>query len=204
MNYFISAIGTDSGKTLASAIITKALGADYWKPVQAGDPTDSNSIRQWLGTDQIIHPEAVYLKTPASPHYAAELENVELKIDQIQAPNTKNDLIIEGAGGLMVPLNHTEFMIDLIPHFNAELILICNVYLGSINHTLLSLEAIKQRGYPFKGIIFNGPDIKSTKEVILKHCPAPCLLHIAEEEKIDTAVITKYAEQLKNNWNELD
>ncbi|MBL3658562.1 dethiobiotin synthase [Fulvivirga sediminis] len=204
MNYFISAIGTDSGKTLASAIITKALGADYWKPVQAGEPTDSSAIRQWIGDEQIIHPEAFYLKTPASPHYAAELENIELKIDQIQAPITKNHLVIEGAGGLMVPLNHSEFMIDLIPHFNAELILICNVYLGSINHTILSLEAVARRGYAIKGIIFNGPDIKSTKEIILNHCPAPCLLHIAEEEKIDIAVIEKYSEQLKNNWNELD
>ncbi|UII21064.1 dethiobiotin synthase [Fulvivirga ligni] len=204
MNYFVSAIGTDSGKTLASAILTQALKADYWKPIQAGEPTDSNTIRNWLGDRVKVHPEAYYLKTPASPHYAAEVDNIRLSINNLKCPLTQNNLLIEGAGGLLVPLNETEKMIDLIPHFKAELILIANVYLGSINHTLLSLEAIKSRGIKLRGIIFNGPDVKSTKDIIMSHTSAPCLLHISEENVIDGAVIKRYAAELKKNWDELD
>lgn len=203
MKYFVSAIGTDSGKTIASAILTEALAADYWKPVQAGFPTDSETVRRLISPHLHIHPEQHLLKTPASPHAAAELEGKQIKISDIKAPETQNTLIIEGAGGLMVPLNQQEMVADLIPHLNAQLILVSNIYLGSINHTLLSLELIRSRGYTLKGIIFNGPETPSTQRIIMEYAEAPCLLHIQPEEEINRTFIIKYAEKLKSNWHQL-
>lgn len=203
MNYFISAIGTDSGKTIVSAILVEALQADYWKPIQAGRPTDSDTIRKLVSEHLVIHPEQHLLETPASPHAAAEIEQKEIRLKDIRLPETKNHLVIEGAGGLMVPINNDELIADLIPHFNAELILVSNIYLGSINHTLLSLSVIKSKGYRLRGIIFNGPPTPTTESIILKYAQVPCLLHIKSEEQINSTVIKKYADQLKYNWNEL-
>ncbi|ELR73523.1 Dethiobiotin synthetase [Fulvivirga imtechensis AK7] len=203
MNYFISAIGTDSGKTIASAILVEALQADYWKPIQAGRPTDSDTIRQLVSEHLVIHPERHLLETPASPHAAAAVEEKKIQVSDFNLPHTSNSLVIEGAGGLMVPINNDELIVDMIPRFNAELILVSNIYLGSINHTLLSLEVIKSRGYPLKGIIFNGISTPSTESIILKYAQVPCLLHIKPEGQIDPVVIKKYANEFNYNWNEL-
>ena len=149
MNYFVTAIGTDSGKTLVSAILCKALQADYWKPVQAGYPTDSEMVKSLLpDTDLRIHPETYVSKTPASPHAAAALENVTISLNDFEVPVHTRDLIIEGAGGCLVPLNDRDFVIDLASRFSAEVVLVSNLYLGSINHTLLSWEGIKRRSLP--------------------------------------------------------
>jgi len=151
MNYFVTAIGTDSGKTLMSAILCKALQADYWKPVQAGYPTDSEWVKSLLrDTDSKIHRETYVFKTPASPHAAAALENVTISLNDFAVPDHRRDLIIEGAGGCLVPLNDRDFVIDLANRFSAEVVLVSNLYLGSINHTLLSWEAIKRRSLPIK------------------------------------------------------
>ena len=202
MNYFVTAIGTDSGKTVASAILAEALGADYWKPVQAGRPTDSDFIRKVVSPGRVrIHQEQYLLKTPISPHAAAAAENLKISISDIILPETSNSLIIEGAGGILVPLNDDEMMIDLVPHLNAAIILVCNIYLGSINHSLLSLELIRSRGYPLRGIIFNGPRVSATEKIIMKYANVDCLLHIHEEKNITRQVIAKYAAALKNTLN---
>jgi dethiobiotin synthetase len=140
MNYFVTAIGTDSGKTLASAILCKALAADYWKPVQAGYPTDSETVKNLVQSPQVhIHSERYIFKTPASPHAAAALESVHIGLQDFTLPNKiSSNLIIEGAGGCLVPLNDRDFVIDLASKFQAEVILVSNLYLGSINHTLLT------------------------------------------------------------------
>ena len=197
MNYFVTAIGTDSGKTVASAILTEALNADYWKPIQAGTPTDRATIKSLVSPGRVIHPEQYLLKTPASPHLSAAIDGVRINLEDIKLPEATNTLIIEGAGGLMVPLNEKEMMVDLIPHLKAEIILVCNIYLGSINHSLLSLELIRSRQYSLRGIIFNGPSVPSTKEVIMKHAETECLLHINNEIEITREVVSKYAEELK-------
>lgn len=203
MRYFVTAIGTDSGKTLASAILVEALGADYWKPIQAGTPTDSDTIRNLVSHERVIHPEQYFLKSPMSPHAAAKIDNVEIKIKHLSAPKTTKPLIIEGAGGLLVPVNDKETIADMIPYFQSEVILVSNIYLGSINHSLLSLQLIQSRGYPLKGIIFNGPENLETQRIIENHAGVKCLLHIKNEKEITKEIVNEYAQKLKANWNEL-
>ena len=199
MNYFVTAIGTDSGKTVVSAILAEALQADYWKPVQAGLPADSDTVRELISNlDTIIHPEAVRLKMPASPHAAAEAEGRELRVSDILLPvAAREPLVIEGAGGCLVPLNAKESVIDLVPQFGARIILVSNHYLGSINHTLLTAAFLKQRGYPVEGIIFNGDPMPGTEEVILERTHYPCLLRIKKHDRITKELVKKYAEELK-------
>ncbi|MCU0428778.1 MAG: dethiobiotin synthase [Cytophagaceae bacterium] len=202
MNYFVTAIGTDSGKTLVSAILVKALQCDYWKPIQSGLPRDSETVEKLIdNTHSFIHPEAYLLKTPASPHYSAALDKVTIDLEKINLPATDgNDLVIEGAGGVLVPLNDTDVVIDLAARFKAEIILVSNHYLGSINHTLLTIEALKKRNLPVKGIIFNGIPNPSSEEIILKKSGYPCLLRIAQEEKINEETVMRYALKLVETW----
>jgi len=204
MNYFITAIDTDSGKTLASAIITEALQADYWKPIQAGKPTDSDMVKSLINPELTIHKEAYLLKKPASPHHAADVENIKINLDDIELPQTTNKLVIEGAGGMLVPINDHDVVIDMATKYNCKVILVSNLYLGSINHTLLTLEALERRGLMPVGIIFNGDTNPSSEEIILKKFNIPVLLHIKKEVKITPELVKRYATVLKKRWNELD
>lgn len=200
MNYFITGIDTDSGKTLASAILCEALGYEYWKPVQAGFPKDSDTIRS-LSPKTIIHPEKYFLNTPASPHAAAKIDHVNIQLTDFEAPK-QSEIIIEGAGGCLVPLNDSDFVIDLSPRLNSHIILVADLYLGSINHTLLSVHLLKTRGYPVKGIIFNGKSNPESERIILHHAQYPCLLRINKEDQINQDTVKRYSELLKQNWNE--
>lgn len=203
MNYFVTAINTDSGKTLVSAILCQALQADYWKPVQAGLPGDAAIVKDLVSFSGFtIHPETHRLKMPASPHAAAAAEGISITLQDFKAPLTKRDLIIEGAGGCLVPLNNSDFVIDLAARFSAQVILVSNHYLGSINHTLLTFETLKHRGLPVKGIIFNGHTNAESERIILHHTKLRCLLRITAEDAINRNVIQKYASQLIKNWNE--
>lgn len=202
MNYFVTAIHTDSGKTLVSAILCEALHADYWKPVQAGFPTDSETAAQLItNTTTKIHPEAFRLNKPASPHDSAKEEGIEIKRDHFFLPATSRDLIIEGAGGCLVPLGKDFFIVDLIAQFKAEVILVSNLYLGSINHTLLTFEALKKRNVNIKGIIFNGEPNVESESIILSTTKLPLLLHILPEAIITKEVVQRYAQQLKANFH---
>lgn len=193
--YFITGIGTGIGKTLISAILTEKLKADYWKPIQSGDLDTSDSIT--LGslisnTQTVIHPESYRLTQPLSPHLSARLDDIEIDLNKINMPLTNNDLIIEGAGGLMVPLNENELIIDLIKKLNAEVILVSQNYLGSINHTLLSVNLLKQYEIPVKGIVFNGEENTETERYILQYTKIkklgsiPSFSHI-DKEKVKAA-----------------
>jgi dethiobiotin synthetase len=203
MKYFVTAIDTDSGKTLVSAILCEALKADYWKPVQAGSPRDSDVIKK-LVTNKItsIHPETYLLKTPASPHAAAKIDGITIELSAFKIPATVNPLIIEGAGGCLVPLNDQEFIIDLIRMLKSNVILVADLYLGSINHTLLTIEALQKRNIPVSGIIFNGDSNPESERIILLRSQLPCLLRITKENSITGEVIAKYAKQITENWNE--
>ncbi len=203
MNYFITAIGTDSGKTMISAALALAIDADYWKPIQAGYPTDTDTVKYLTNNQVICHKEQYILNTPASPHQAAEIDGIELSLKKFILPKTNNNLIIEGAGGCMVPINDHEFMIDLVPKFSAEIILVSNIYLGSINHTLLTLELIKQRGYTIRAIIFNGPSNKATEDIIMKNTSAPCLFKVPQFDQVSQQSISTLSKDIKMNWNEL-
>ncbi|MDN5199872.1 dethiobiotin synthase [Fulvivirgaceae bacterium BMA10] len=197
MNYFVTAIGTDSGKTVVSAILIEALKADYWKPVQAGYPTDSTVIKELLPNANItFHRERYLLNTPASPHAAAKIDHVEINLNDFKVPETKRNLVIEGAGGLMVPLNDKDMVHDLIPVCKAEVILVANLYLGSINHTLLSINLLKQKGYKVKGIIFNGEENIESERIILEQSGYLCLLRIRPEAQVDHNMIRTYADKI--------
>lgn len=201
MNYFVTAIGTDSGKTLISSILVQALGADYWKPVQAGFPTDTEGVEDLTNSPTTrFFGERYVLNTPASPHAAAKIDGVTISLSDFDPPVSNRDLIIEGAGGLMVPLNDEEVIVDMVPLVSAEVILVCNLYLGSINHSLLSIELLKQRGYPVKGIVFNGTSNPESERVILKRSGWPCLFRVAQHEEVTPELVVQYAEEVKKSW----
>ena len=202
MNYFVTAIDTDSGKTLVSAILCEALQADYWKPVQAGLPRDADVVRNLIDPALTIHPEAYLLRTAASPHASAKLDQLEISINKITIPETERDLVIEGAGGCLVPLNDREFVIDIISAFDAQVILVADLYLGSINHTLLTIEALRHRGLSIKGIVFNGASNAESERIILLHSKLNCILRIKREDSVDKNTIRKYAKILNQHWND--
>lgn len=201
MKLFITGIGTDVGKTIAAAIITQALEADYWKPIQAGDldNSDSHKIQKYISNNKTqIHSNSYKLNTPASPHLAAAIDGVSIDIKQINEPKTKNHLVIEGAGGLLVPLNDTDCIIDLIQK-EYKVILVSRHYLGSINHTLLSFEALKNRNILIAGILFSGEENKATEEIILAKTKAKFIGRIEEEPYFDANVIQYYADEFRDN-----
>ncbi|RYJ53422.1 dethiobiotin synthase [Flavobacterium petrolei] len=196
MKLFITGIGTDVGKTIASAIITEALEADYWKPVQAGDlqNSDSHKVKSFLSNEKtVIHPNSYALNTPASPHLAAELDGIVIDLKKIIEPKTENHLVVEGAGGVFVPLNGTDCVIDLIQN-EYKVIVVSRHYLGSINHTLLTIEALQNRKIVVAGIVFSGDENKATEKIILSKTGIKCVGRIEQEPYFDQNVIKEYAD----------
>ena len=203
--YFITGIGTEVGKTIVSAIVTEALNADYWKPIQAGDlqNSDTHKVKRFVtNPDSHFFNNAYALNTPMSPHAAAEIDGVKIKVKDIARPSTENDLVIEGAGGLMVPLNAKEVIADLISEDDA-VILVSRHYLGSINHTLLSIEALKSRGINKIGIIFSGNEHPTTEKAIKKIRKVAVIGRIDEEPYFDKMVVIEYAEKFRKKLSEL-
>lgn len=193
---FVTGIGTDVGKTVVSAVLAEGMGADYWKPIQTGAAfgSDSEKVKR-LVTNGVttVHPEAYRFDAYVAPHSAASAEGKAIDFDAINLPKTDKTLIIEGAGGLMVPINERYFMADLIKKLDAETILVSQNYLGNINHTLLSCEALKSRGIKVIGIIFTGTENTSSENIILANAGFPLLGRINREVSITPDVIKKYA-----------
>ena len=186
--YFVTGIGTEIGKTVVSAILVEKLKADYWKPIQSGDldNSDTDKVRKLVSNSSSkFHPETYQFSQPFSPHYSAKLDYQEISLSKINLPETENNLIIEGAGGILVPLNDQDLMIDLIKKLNVEVILISKNYLGSINHTLLTVEALKNRGIAIKGIIFNGPKTPSSEEIITNFTQLTILGNVPELDELN-------------------
>jgi dethiobiotin synthetase len=197
---FITGTGTDVGKTLAAAIVTQSLQGDYWKPIQAGslDYTDRMMVEELVDPNCRTHPETYSLSVPASPHDAAKQDGTTIRMDALQKPPSSNkNLVIEGAGGLMVPLNEQELVIDLIPKVADEVILVSANFLGSINHTLLSVEALNRRDIPLTGILFNGKRYAAGEDWILENAGVPFLGRLEPEESVDRSMVQRYA----NEWN---
>lgn len=205
MKLFITGISTDVGKTIASAIITEALKADYWKPIQAGDleHSDTHKVQAYVANNQsVFHKNSYALKTAASPHYAAQIDGIVVDLKKIKEPQTNNHLVIEGAGGVFVPLNDTDCVIDLIaPDY--QTIVVSRHYLGSINHTLLTIEALKNRQLSLGGIIFSGQENKATESIILKKTGLKCIGRIDQEPYFDQNVIKEYADLFRENLLDL-
>ncbi|MGJ8659311.1 dethiobiotin synthase [Cellulophaga fucicola] len=197
---FITGISTEVGKTVASAIVTEALEADYWKPIQAGelDDSDSHKIAKLISNKRtIIHKNSYALKTPMSPHAAAEIDGVVIEVDKIVAPKTKNHLVIEGAGGLLVPLNDNDTVLDIVaPDY--KVIVVSRHYLGSINHTLLTINYLQERGFNVS-VIFSGEEHPTTESIILSKTGVKLIGRINEEPYFDKNVIKEYADLFRDN-----
>ncbi|MEZ0006222.1 dethiobiotin synthetase [Flavobacterium sp. 28YEA47A] len=205
MKIFVTGIGTDVGKTIASAIITESLEADYWKPIQAGDAdnSDSHKLERLLTNSKTkIHPNSYLLQTPASPHFAADKEGITIELKNIKEPKTKKNLVIEGAGGVFVPLNEKDTVMDLIQK-EYKVIIVSRHYLGSINHTLLTVAALRDKKLDIAGIVFNGNENKATEEIILSKTGLKCIGRIEDEPYFDKNVIRDYADLFFDNLKAL-
>ncbi|HXB39401.1 MAG TPA: dethiobiotin synthase [Bacteroidia bacterium] len=193
---FVTGIGTDVGKTVVSSVLAEGLNADYWKPIQTGAAfgSDSDKVRRLVTNGvSVVHPEAYKFDAYMAPNSAATATGKHIDFDSIKLPETNKTLIIEGAGGLLVPITEKHFMVDLIKKLEAEVILVSQNYLGNINHTLLSCEALRSRGIKVLGLIITGTENVASEEIILKHSGYPMLGRINREASITPEVIKKYA-----------
>ena len=198
MSYFVTAISTDSGKSVVSALLASSLGYNYWKPIQAGFPTDTEFIKTFDST-VTTKEEQYVLQTACSPHEAARIDKVRISASEFSQP--VGDFIVEGAGGVAVPINYEgETMLDIIVNLKLPVVLVSNTYLGSINHTLLTIEALKNRSIKIHGIVFNGEENKGTENIILEQTGIPFLFRLDKEDKVDIDLIKKYKSAIKENF----
>jgi dethiobiotin synthetase len=198
--FIITGIGTDIGKTVVSAIIAQSLDASYWKPVQAGELENSDSIKvqNWTTDSVTILQEKYRLTQPMSPHAAAEIDGVEIAKEAFQLPLVEGNLVVEGAGGLMVPLNQKGLLlIELFEEWNLPVIVVSRHYVGSINHTLLTVEALKNRKINIEGIVFVGDVNKATESFILNYTDLKMITRIPLTHEVNTEFIQNQARILK-------
>ncbi|SCA54884.1 ATP-dependent dethiobiotin synthetase BioD [Candidatus Terasakiella magnetica] len=192
--YFVTGTDTDIGKTVVSALLTKQLDAFYWKPVQSGtnEAHDKEDVQRICDIPkEKILPCAYELSEPLSPHEAARLDNVEIDFNKIVKPKVTSSLVIEGAGGVFVPLNNDFMMIDLIRKMECEAIIVARSGLGTINHTLLTLNALKQYDIPVKGVVLNGPLNQGNKNAIEQFGDVRILGEIPFIEDMDFSSLEK-------------
>lgn len=170
---FVTGTDTEIGKTVLSATLCRGLNAGYWKPVQSGlEPaTDRDSVARWTGLDPThFYPETYRLTEPMSPHASAEIDGVEIEMEAFSLPDYRQShLIVEGAGGLLVPLNREKMIIDLMVQLDLPVLLVARSSLGTLNHTLMSLEIMRDRGLTVWGVVLNGPRHPSNEEAILHY-----------------------------------
>jgi dethiobiotin synthetase len=201
----IAGIGTEIGKTFISSVIVEALQADYWKPVQAGslDQTDTDFVRLHTSNSfSVFHPEGYRLTAPMSPHAAAAAEGININLGALSLPATQNHLVIELAGGIMVPLNNRQLNIDLLEQWQLPVILVSQNYLGSINHTLLSLEVLEQRKINVAGLIFNGPGNSASEDFIMQYSGLACLAKINFQQEVSQKTIRRLAGEVKEKLDQ--
>jgi len=190
--FFVTGTDTDVGKTVVAAWLVARLGACYWKPVQAGSEpeTDSQIVRRLSGASPArILPEGYVLAEPIAPHEAARRAGMAIDMAKLDPPPCDGPLVVEGAGGLMVPLDEKSFVIDLARELELPLILVARSTLGTINHTLLSLEAIRRRGLPLAGVVVNGPETPHNRAAIERYGQVEVIAEIPWLEQITPAVL---------------
>jgi dethiobiotin synthetase len=190
--FFVTGTDTDVGKTVVSAWLLTHLDALYWKPVQAGtEPeTDAETVRRVaeLPADRIL-PEAYLLPEPQSPHEAARRAGITIDMAKLAPPESDRLLVVEGAGGLLVPLNDTSFVIDLATELQLPVILVARSTLGTINHTLLSLEALRRRGLVVAGVVMNGPETPHNRAAIERYGQTQVIAEIPWLEQINRSAL---------------
>ncbi|MBC8475132.1 MAG: dethiobiotin synthase [Bacteroidetes bacterium] len=203
-SFFVTGIDTNIGKTVVAAILVEALNADYWKPIQSGDLhyTDTDKVKELVNEKSILYPETYRLNNPLSPHASAKLDNISISLASFQLPKTNNNLIVEGAGGLLVPINEDgSYLSDIIVKLGMEVILVSKNYLGSINHTLLSIEYLKSKSISIKGIIIVGEKNESSESIITKNTEVNILHRVPMVESVTREFIKEQAELLKSALN---
>ena len=201
-SYFITGIGTDVGKTVVSSILCELLHATYWKQIQSGDlqNRDSKKIQQWLNNTVEIIPEAYLFSEALSPHVASKIDGVSINPAMLNLPKTAGNLIVEGAGGWLVPINESGITFaDLAEQWNIPIILVSRHYLGSINHTLLTIESIQSRNVNIHGIIYVGEPLPDTCEIIEKITGVKTLFSVPLFDKVDTDTIKLFVKELVSN-----
>ncbi len=199
--FALAGIHTGIGKTIAAAVLAEVLGADYWKPVQAGNvETDTDTIKLLLdnGNNRVFS-EAYLLAKPASPHEAAKEEGIKIDLKKFNFPKTNNKLIVETAGGVHSPITDNETMVDFMKYYNLPVILVSKNYLGSINHTLLSIDVLKSKGIHLLGIIMNGETNKSSETFIEEYAKIPIIARIPHFEIISKNTISCFANTIKDD-----
>lgn len=205
---FVAGTDTGIGKTLTAAVLTAGLAAEYWKPIQCG--LDGGTDRSWVVRKTALpenrfHPEAYLLKHPLSPHAAARLEGIHINLDTINAPGPSDGrrLIVEGAGGLLVPLNDRYYMTDLIKKLGFPVILAARSGLGTLNHTLLSLRELERNRIEVLGVVLNGPRNPSNREAIEQFGRVRVLAEIGPLAEIDSPTLQKiFKEQFMERWRD--
>lgn len=198
-NFAVLGIHTGVGKTVCSAIIAEALQCDYWKPVQAGDLENSDTIRvqrMVSNTNSRIHPEAYRLTQPMSPHAAAAIDGVQYGLADFSVPESKNSVLLETAGGVMSPLSDTATMVDLVKHLGLPAILVVRHYLGSINHSMLCLEVLRAKGIPLLGVVISGLRNEASESFLRTYGGVSRMAYAAEVKEESAAEVTKAAELL--------
>ena len=195
----ILGIHTGIGKTIASAVIAEAINADYWKPVQAGtDEPDSMQVKELLTNGSArVHNEAVTLSQPLSPHAAAIIDGVTIDFTKFEWPKTNKTLLVETAGGILSPISGDSTMVDFVQHYNLPAILVAQNYLGSINHTLLSIEVLKSRGIKLLGIVINGVANEASESFIELYGGIPIIARIPHFDVVDHNSVIQYAAKIK-------
>ena len=182
---FVTGTGTNVGKTIVSAWLAHHGGFEYWKPIQTGYPPDSDTETTAELARVMTHPEAHIYKEPVSPHLAARLEGKTIELASIACPKTQNPVLVEGAGGLLVPINDRDTMADLIKHLNLPVIIVASSGLGTINHTCLTLEVARGRGIDVLGVIMNGDRNHENREAIEHYGKAHVLEELETFEALD-------------------
>ena len=197
---FVTGLDTGIGKTVASAVLLRALNGEYWKPIQCGDldNSDTETVKKLVPRVR-IHRERFRLKAPRSPHRAAEAEQQNISLNDFKWPSTSKFLIVEGAGGVLVPLNDKDYIIDLAVKFRLPVVVAARHYLGGLNHALLTVEGLLRRGLETVGFIFGGERDDHAEKFLQRRTGLPVLLHMDQAERLDRSVIEKYALELK--WN---
>jgi dethiobiotin synthetase len=200
MNLFITGIGTNVGKTVVSAMLTEALQADYWKPIQSGvvEGKDSDTVKSLItNSKSVFHPETYLLKEPLSPHFAAKLDGVTIQLDKINLPKTTNHLIIEGAGGLLVPINDTQYVIDIAKQLDSEIVVVISSYLGCINHSLLSIDYLLRNHFKIKALVFNGTFEPEVKQAITSYVKNTLIIDVPQVDELSKPSILQISTQIK-------
>lgn len=191
---FVTGTDTDVGKTVVSSWLVRGWEADYWKPVQTGTigGRDCDTVRRLAGlSDDRIHPSAWDLKAPLSPHTAARVEDKTLSIGDFTLPATSRPLVVEGAGGVLVPLNWHDLMIDLMRRLRLPVLVAARSGLGTINHTLLTLEALRRRGLEVLGVVMVGPPDALNRESIEHFGRVPVIAQIPPLEPLSAETLAR-------------